>query len=75
MEIDYTISGKFDAAMRDGKSFFDFSDIEVDRLCGTFGYNGYNSGRGISDFVLHKSHLRKKDYYKVNISVRLCKIV
>ena len=65
VEINYNIIKKSDEAVEKGKSPLECSDIEVDKLCGTLLYNAYNSGHGVYDLVLSRSHLRKKESYKV----------
>lgn len=66
VESNYNISLKLDETLGLGKNFFELSDYEVDKLRGSLDFNGYNSGLGLYDMVLHKRHLVQDDQYKVN---------
>ena len=66
VESNYSLNLKLDEALGLGKNFFELSDYEVDKLRGSLDFNGYNSGLGLYDMVLHKRHLVQDDQYKVN---------
>ncbi|WOH00705.1 hypothetical protein DCAR_0520079 [Daucus carota subsp. sativus] len=65
VEINYWISPKSDEALAADRSFFEFSDLEIDKLCGTLSHNVYNNGSGLYDLLVNQNHLRKKEYYKI----------
>ncbi|KAL1831957.1 hypothetical protein ACET3Z_001608 [Daucus carota] len=65
VEIDYSISSKPSDVSVVDRSSLDISDIEIDKLCGMFSYNAYNSGQGLYELVLRKRHLLERRHYKI----------
>lgn len=67
VEVNYTVTDKSETLSSMDRSFFNFSDIEVDKLCGTMFSNVYNSGLHVYDLLISSSHLLKKDHTKVRL--------
>ncbi|WOG82239.1 hypothetical protein DCAR_0101401 [Daucus carota subsp. sativus] len=65
VEVNYTVTDKSETLSSMDRSFFNFSDIEVDKLCGTMFSNVYNSGLHVYNLLISSSHLLKKDHTKI----------
>ncbi|KAL1815727.1 hypothetical protein ACET3Z_018301 [Daucus carota] len=64
VEINYIVRSPCKSCYADGK-FFNFSDIEVDRLGGIMSCNVYSTGLVVYDLFITKKHLTNKEYTKV----------
>ena len=65
VEVNYLVAENAESSEAVDRDFFNFSEIELDRLYGIMSSNVYRSGSALYDLPIRKSHLRKKDYIKV----------
>ena len=65
VEINYIVRSPCKSCYAD-EFFFNFSDIEVDRLGGIMSCNVYSTGLVVYDLVITKKHLTNKEYTKVD---------